>query len=197
MDFTRVKENLEQAGYMVSCFETSKAAVEFLDQFIDGVTVGIGGSMTVQELGLYDLLSAHNQVFWHWKTPSAQILEKAQTAKVYLSSVNALSQTGEIVNIDGSCNRIASIVYGHEVVYLLVGSNKLTEDYESALFRARNVAAPKNARRLKRQTPCALGQEKCHDCKSPERICKALSVLWKRPSGIACHVILIDEPLGY
>lgn len=197
MDFTKVKENLERSGYQVSCFETAKAAAKFLDQTIDGVTVGIGGSVTVQEMGLYELLAPHNQVFWHWKNPGGETLGKAQTAKVYLSSVNALAQTGEIINIDGNCNRIASIVYGHEMVYLLVGSNKLADDYESALYRARNVAAPKNARRLQRKTPCALGQEKCYNCNSPERICKALSVLWQKPSGMACHVILIDEPLGY
>ena len=197
MDFTMVKENLEQAGYLVSCFETAKEAAAFLNQQIDGVTVGFGGSMTLEEMGLYELLAPHNQVFSHWKNPGPETLAKAQTAKVYLSSVNGLAQTGQIVNIDGSCNRISSIVYGHEQVYFVVGSNKIAPDYESALFRARNVAAPKNARRLKRQTPCAIGPEKCHDCKSPERICKALSVLWQKPYAVACHVILIDESLGY
>lgn len=197
MDFTKVKENLERSGYQVSCFETAKAAAAFLNQVIHGVTVGIGGSVTVQQMGLYDSLSAHNQVFWHWMNPGGETLQQAQKAKVYLSSVNALAQSGEIINIDGNCNRVASIVYGHEVVYFVVGSNKLAPDYESALHRARNVAAPKNARRLQRKTPCALEQEKCYDCNSPERICKALSVLWQKPSGIACHVILIDESLGY
>lgn len=197
MDFTKVKENLQQAGYQVSCFATAKEAAAFLDKAIDGVTVGMGGSMTVQQMGLYELLASHNQVFWHWKTPGAQTLQQAQNAKVYLSSVNALAQTGQIVNIDGTCNRISAMVYGHEMVYLVVGSNKLADDYESALYRARNVAAPKNARRLQKQTPCALGQEKCYDCNSPDRICKGLSVLWQKPSGIACHVILINEHLGY
>ena len=197
MDFTKVKENLQQAGYQVSCFATAKEAAAFLDKAIDGVTVGMGGSMTVQQMGLYELLASHNQVFWHWKTPGAQTLQQAQNAKVYLSSVNALAQTGQIVNIDGTCNRISAMVYGHQMVYLVVGSNKLADDYESALYRARNVAAPKNARRLQKQTPCALGQEKCYDCNSPDRICKGLSVLWQKPSGIDCHVILINEPLGY
>ena len=197
MDFTKVKENLAQAGFQVSCFETAAAAADFLDNAIDGVTVGMGGSMSLEDMGIYQRLSKHNQVFWHWKTPGPETLAKAQTAKVYLSSVNALAMSGEIVNIDGTCNRVASMVYGHEQVYLVVGSNKIAQDYESALFRARNVAAPKNARRLNRQTPCALGEEKCYDCKSPDRICKALSVLWQKPYGMECYVVLINEPLGY
>ena len=79
----------------------------------------------------------------------------AFTSDVYLSSVNALAATGEIINIDGACNRVAATLYGHKKVYFVLGSNKIAADYDSALFRARNGAAPLNAQRLARKTPCA------------------------------------------
>ena len=101
-------------------------------------------------------------------------------------------------NIDGTGNRVASTIFGHEEVYFIVGVNKLAPDYDAALWRARNVASPKNARRLGKKTPCAVRGDKCYDCKSPERICRALVVLWERPTGIGrAEVVLVNEPLGY
>ena len=121
----------------------------------------------------------------------------ASQAEIYISSVNGISEQGEIVNIDGTGNRVAAISYGPSKVYLVVGANKVASDYESALFRARNVAAPLNAKRLNRKTPCAANADKCYDCTSPERICRNLSVLWTKPSGAEYEVILIKESLGY
>jgi NAD-dependent dihydropyrimidine dehydrogenase PreA subunit len=89
------------------------------------------------------------------------------------------------------------MLYGHKKVYLVAGSNKLAKDYDSALYRARNVAAPLNAKRLGRKTPCAVNADKCYDCNSPERICHALTVLWQAPTSCEYEVILIDETLGY
>lgn len=201
MDFTLVQKNLEANGFKVSVFPDAKAAAEYLDASIDGATVGMGGSMTIQEMGLYDMLAAHNTVYWHWRVPEgaevSAIYRGAQQADVYLSSVNGLAETGELINIDGSGNRVSAIQYGHKTVYLVAGSNKLAPDYESALARARNIAAPLNAQRLKRETPCAKNGDRCYDCKSPQRICCGLSVLWKKPFACNYEVILIDEPLGY
>ena len=188
MDLQTVKKNLEAKGYRVSCFESSRAAAAYLNGRIDGVSVGFGGSMTVQEMGLYDMLAAHNEVFWHWE---------AAVSDVYISSVNGLAETGEIVNIDGSGNRVASTIYGHKTVYFVVGRNKLAPDADAAMDRARNVAAPKNARRLGLKTPCAEKGDRCYDCKSPARICRAASVFWTRPGGSDYEVVLIDEDLGY
>ncbi len=115
---------------------------------------------------------------------------------MYLSSVNALAETGEIINIDGAGNRVASTLYGHQKVYLVISRNKLAEDYESALWRARNIAAPKNAQRLNRKTPCAVKADRCYDCKSPERICCGLVVLWRPMMGQDIEIILVDEDLG-
>ena len=193
-DWETLKQNLEARGIQCRYFDTGAEAADYLDREIDGTSVGIGGSQTVKELGLYAKLSAHNQVVWHWEGGS--LADAAQT-EVYLTSANALAETGEIINIDGNCNRIASSVFGHRRVYFLVGINKLEPDYDRALWRARNVAAPKRAQSLGRKTPCAVKADRCYDCKSPERVCRGLMVIWCRPSMIEhMEVILIQEELG-
>ncbi|MBE6636520.1 MAG: lactate utilization protein [Ruminococcaceae bacterium] len=201
MSMTTVCRNLREKGYRVSVFATPEEAVAYLNDAIDGKTVGMGGSMTLEEIGLYDALAAHNTVWWHQRMPEGKSVTEvralANAADVYVSSVNGLAETGEILNIDGRCNRVAAILYGHETVYLVVGRNKIAKDYESALHRARNVAAPRNAKRLGRKTPCAVKGDRCYDCNSPERICCALSVQWCKPMGADFEIILIDADLGY
>ncbi len=201
VDFSKVKETLESLGYKVSCFETSSAAGDYLNGQIDGETVGFGGSVTLDEMGLYDSLRAHNTVYWHSRASkalsAAELRGRANAADIYISSVNAIAETGEIINIDGNCNRVAAVFYGHKKVYLVAGKNKIEKDYDSALFRARNIAAPKNAKRLGAKTPCAERADRCYNCKSPERICRGLSVLWAPPMLGEYEVILINEALGY
>jgi hypothetical protein len=201
MNFENVKNNLERRGFTVSCFETAREAADYLDAAIDQKTVGMGGSVTITQMGLCDRLASHNEVFSHARLApgqtAADIFPRAAAAQVYLSSVNGLAETGEIVNIDGNCNRISAMCFGHEKVYLIVGKNKLAPDYESALWRARNIAAPKNAQRLGKNTPCAKEADRCYDCQSPERICRSLMVFWEKPRACAFEVILIDEELGY
>ena len=92
---------------------------------------------------------------------------------------------------------MASGLFGHEKVYFIVGRNKVAPDYDAALWRARNIAAPKNAQRLGRNTPCAAKGDRCYDCKSPERICRALVVYWEKPGSMDMEVVLVDEDLGY
>ncbi|MDY3282793.1 lactate utilization protein [Dysosmobacter sp.] len=195
-DLKKAQEALQQHGFEVRVFQTGQEAVNYLNEAIDGVSVGIGGSATVQELKLYDVLSTHNEVHWHWVN-GPQERAVAATADVYLVSANALAETGEIVNIDGAGNRVASTLYGHKKVYFIIGRNKLTPDFHQAIWRARNVAAPKNAVRLKRKTPCAVKGDRCYDCKSPERLCRGLVVLMAPMQGMAAEVILIDEDLGF
>lgn len=193
-DMERVRKNLEERGFQTSCFATAKEAADYLDAQIDGATVGIGGSMTIQAMGLSERLSKHNEVIWHWEGGE---LRRAMLADVYLTSVNGLAETGEIVNIDGNCNRVAASMFGPKRVYYVVGINKIAPDFEKTLWRARNVAAPKNAQRLGKKTPCAVKADRCYDCKSPERICRGLSVLWRKPTGFEqAEVVLIEEELG-
>ncbi len=198
---TTLENNLKRLGYEVSHFPTKEEAAAYLNRVIDGTTVGCGGSMTLMEMGLLDTLSTHNILYYHGAakdgiTPG-EMQKLASGAAIYLSSVNGLSEGGEIVNIDGHCNRVASTLWGHQKVYFVVGKNKIAPDLESAIHRARNVAAPKNAKRLGRNTPCSKHADRCYDCQSPERICRALSVLWTKPSSSPYEVVLIDEPLGY
>lgn len=199
--FKEIKSVLGSNGYKVTCCDGAADAAKYLNVEINGKTVGIGGSKTVEEIGLYDKLASHNTVYWHARLEknmtADEVRSLAATAEIYISSVNALAQTGEIINIDGACNRIASICYGHKKVYLIVGKNKIAPDYDTALYRARNVAAPKNARRLGKKTPCAVNADKCYNCKSPDRICRALSVLWTKPSLCDYEIVLINEDLGF
>ncbi len=194
-DFTTLRKNLEKNGFEVTCFATAAEACDHLDRELDGKTVAHGGSMTLVEMGLLDRLEGHATLLRH---KAGEIPAGAATAQAYLCSVNGLAQTGEIVNIDGTGNRVASAMFGHEELYLVVGKYKIAPDYEAALWRARNIASPRNAKRLGRKTPCAVKGDKCYDCNSPERICRALTVLWKKPFGIArAVVVLIDPELGF
>lgn len=199
MDLTRLQKNLEALGYTYRYFPTAQGAVGYLTARLAGKTIGIGGSVSIDSLGLYEKLSEQNTVHWHWKTPGPETLAQAAQAQVYLTSVNAIAETGELINIDGTGNRISAALGAHELVCYLVGINKVAEDFDKALWRARNVAAPLNARRLQRKTPCALKEElKCYNCKSPDRICNGLSVLWRPMGGVQeTQVILVGEELGY
>ncbi len=197
-DWEKLTENLERHGFTVSRFATGREAAEYINASLDGKTIGVGGSMTVKELGLYDLLAAHNEVHWHWTGEGPAAREKAMEAQVYLSSVNGLAETGEIINIDGVGNRVAGTLYGHEEVWFVVGVNKIAPDEASALHRARNVASPLNNRRTGKKTPCTVNCDRCYDCQSPDRGCAALVVLWRKPAGIkTAHVVLVEEELGY
>lgn len=191
----KLSENLKNNGFTVSHFATGKEAADYLNKKIDGKTVGFGGTITAEEIGLVDLLQTHNTVHHHWHNGSQADAAKTE---VYISSANALAETGEIINIDGNGNRVSSMSFGHDEFYMIVGSNKIAEDYDKAFYRARNIAAPKNAQRLKLSTPCALKGDKCYNCNSPERICKSLSVLWKKPTSFKTfEIIVVDEELGY
>ena len=196
MNLEKTMENLSRRGFKVSHFETGAQAADYVAGQIHGCSVGMGGSMTLQALGLYERLGEDNTVYWHWKVPGAETLRAAALADVYLSSANAISEDGEIFNIDGNGNRLAGTLYGHKKVFILAGVNKIEPDFDSALARARNVAAVKNCARFGKKTPCQV-DGKCHDCRSAERICHALAVLWGPMGGMETEVILIDEEYGF
>ena len=194
--FDAVKKNLEARGFAVRVFDTGAEAAAYLDGAVDGKTVGFGGSVTLDQLGLYDALSKHNTVVWHWRQEAGPARREAMFTDVYLSSANGLAETGEIINIDGIGNRVAATLFGHEKVIFVIGRNKLVPTYEEALWRARNIASPQNAQRLGKKTPCAVKGERCYDCKSPERICRGLVTLWGPMMGMEAEVLLVEEDLG-
>ena len=197
-DMEKTGKNLEGRGFRVHRFATGAEAADSLVQTLHGTGIGIGGSVTIDTLGVYDRLCESNEVFWHWKNHAPETRERAGKAETYLCSANGVSENGEIVNIDGFGNRVAGTIYGPERVFLVVGRNKIAQDLTGAIDRARNIAAPLNARRLNRQTPCAVGEPRCHDCRSPEKVCGVMTVFFMPPTSIKeFHVILVDESLGY
>ena len=197
MNIEKALKSLNRRGFKASYYESGAEAAAYICSSVSGTEVGIGGCKTAEALGLYEELSKNNTVFWHWKTPGIETLKSANAAPVYICSANAISENGEILNIDGNGNRLAATGFGPgKKVYIVAGVNKLAPDFESALERARNVAAVKNAERFKKNTPCQV-DGKCHDCNSPERICKGLLVLWAPMNNCEVEVILVNEELGY
>lgn len=201
MEFTKLKDSLVCLGYIVSEFNNADEATKYLSKQMNNRTIGIGGSVTVEEMKLYDALVSHNEVYWHMRLSdnmsAIEVRKRANLADIYISSVNGIAETGEIINIDNTGNRVSAISFGHEKVYLIIGENKMASNYEEALDRTRNIAAPLNAKRIGVKTPCAIKGDKCYDCKSPQRICRNFSVLWRKPTGSEYEVILIHEKLGY
>lgn len=199
MDLIKLKEKLESNGFQASVFETREEASEYLNREIDGKTVGFGGSVGLKDMGLHESLAEHNEVHYHRAAEDpAKEMMIIQNSDVYLLTANAVAEdTGEIINIDGTGNRVSSSLFGHKKVYFIVGKNKISPDYESALSRARNVVAPKNAQRLNRKTPCAVKADKCYNCNSPERICNGLVVLYRKMFSQEMEVVLVNEEIGY
>ena len=196
MNLEKTVKNLELRGFSVKHFSQGAEAAQYLNAQIDNTEVGIGGSTTVQQIGLYEMLCPHNTVYWHWKAPGMETLKNANAAPVYISGANAITEGGEILNIDGNGNRLAAQVFGQKKVYILASTNKVCPDFDSALYRARNIAAVKNCRRFDNNNPCKT-DDKCHDCRMKTRICNALLVLWGPMNGMETEVILIDEELGF
>lgn len=199
MDLLKLKEKLESNGFKAVVFETRKEAADYLNSEIDGKTVGFGGSVGLKDMGLHESLAEHNEVHYHGAAEdAAKEMMIIQNTDVYLLTANAVAEdTGEIINIDGTGNRVSSSLFGHKKVYFVVGKNKISPDYESALSRARNVVAPKNAQRLNRKTPCAAKADRCYNCNSPERICNGLVVLYKKMYSQEMEVVLVNEEIGY
>ena len=184
------------------CADKAEALEKALEWIPAGFSVGWGGAMSAQQIGLLDAVRTgdYRALDREWAaTPEERknIMKQCLGADVFITGANALSLDGQMVNIDGNGNRVASSLYGHKKVWFIVGRNKLAPTYEEALWRARNIAAPKNAQRLGRKTPCAVHGDRCYDCKSPERICRGLVVLWEAVANMEMEVVLIDQDLGY
>ena len=160
MNYELIKKNFEAKGYAVSCFDDKRSAVEYLKKELAGKTVGFGGSQTLTRLDLRHAL-AESSVLFVPDFPEAgesfrSTAKKAMDAEAFLLSVNGATINGEIVNIDGFGNRLAASLFGHRKVYYLISENKLCDSPEQAIYRARNIAGPKNALRLHCKTPCAM-----------------------------------------
>jgi hypothetical protein len=198
----RAVEKLEAHDFKAIYTKSRGEAVEEIwKQVTPKTKVGVGGSLTIRELGILDRLETQGfTVYDHWKPGLAKekVLEirKAQmTCDLFLSSANAVTLNGELVNVDGIGNRVNAINFGPGKVVLVAGHNKIVDDVQEAIKRVKNVAAPLNARRLKIDVPCAkLG--KCVDCNSPNRICRVTTIHERRPSLTDLLILLVGEELG-
>ena len=156
--------------------------------------------MTIYDMKLHEELKAKgNQVFWHWLVEPGErndARSKAANADVYLSSTNAMTLEGELVNIDGTGNRVSSMFFGPKKVIIVCGENKIAKDYDAAIDRIKNTACPANARRLKLSTPCAV-TGKCNECSSKERMCNVTVKIQYPTTGRDINILLVGESLGY
>lgn len=193
-------KNLEDNRFKVSYFPTAAEAMDYLCSEIQNQTVGLGDSMTLSEMAAAERLAQKNTVIDPHSYSGEkfnEVAKKALTTDVFLLSVNAAAETGELVNIDSSGNRIGGSLFGHKKVYFVFSENKVEPTLEKAIWRARNIAAPKNARRFGFKTPCAIRGDRCYNCKSPDRICNVMAIHMKKEKSMDEEIVLIGEPLGF
>ncbi len=178
------------------------ACEEILKRVPSDKIIGVGGSVTIREIGIIDKLKKQGNIIYdHWqdglsKEESLRIRKTQQSSNIYLTSANAITITGEIINIDGFCNRISTMAFGPDEVIFVAGKNKLVRDVKEGIERVKNIAAPMNAKRFGADTPCAtLGR--CVDCNSPQRICRGTLILERRPFATKMLVIIVMEDLGF
>ena len=199
MNLEKLEKNVKLRGFDFFHAATAEEAVQHVLEQVKNTSVGIGGSTTVDQIGLYDRLKENNEVHWHWKDgATAEVYRDAAEAEVYVSGVNGIAVTGELVNIDGKGNRVAALSYAvGKRIYLIAGKNKVCPDLSAAIERARNVAAPKNLLRFPGNRPCTDAQ-RCFDCRSADRSCCIMQILMFKPmQSNKVELILVDEDLGY
>ncbi|MCR5657160.1 MAG: lactate utilization protein [Butyrivibrio sp.] len=189
-------ESRNMSGYYAASKEEAlKKALELIDE---GSSVTMGGAMSAHEIGLVEAVKNGNYNFIDRDaaTDKRAAMLAAYDADVFLSSANAMTEDGVIVNIDGNSNRVSAIAQGPKKVLFIVGMNKICDDIDGAMKRARNVAAPINAQRFGLNTPCAKTGS-CMNCKSPDTICcQFLITRFSRHEG-RIHVILVNDNLGF
>ena len=196
-------ERLVAHDFKAIYVKTKEEAVqEIRKQISPKQRIGVGGSLTLRELGILEKLEAEGYTIYnHWKPGLSresmlEIRKSQMTSDLFLSSVNAVTLNGELVNIDGIGNRVNSTVFGPGKVILVAGHNKIVDDVQEGIKRIKNVAAPLNARRLNIDVPCAkLGR--CVDCNSPNRICRVIVIHERKPSLTDIFIILVGEELGF
>ena len=198
----RVMNRLRENGFGVKYFENREAAGAYLmNDILPDETVGIGGSNSIQEMDLFERLKIRgNRVYYHRFPEEGMDRRSAMMAAmgtdVYLAGVNGLTEDGRIINIDGTGNRLAGMLFGHKRLYLVAGVNKISRNYEEAMIRIKNVACPLNTRNFGYEAPCAK-TDKCGNCEAARRICNATLILERQAGGIPTTVVLIGEEMGF
>ncbi len=196
-------KNLRRRNMEAFYCPTAQDAVAQVQALIaDGSSVTWGGSMTIRDMGLPQALRERGTLevldrdLVEDAQEKQQMYLKAFSADVYLSSANAISEDGVIVNIDGNGNRVAAITWGPRMVIFVIGLNKVAATVQDAISRARSTASPINAQRFDISTPCHIDGV-CHNCNSPESICSYIHLLRNSRNGNRHKVVLVGENLGY
>jgi len=204
---SRTREALERNQFKVLVALSKKDAVEKVLELIPfDAKVGVGGSMTIRELGLIEALTRRgNRVVHHWipDVPFSDWLPfmmEAHNSDVFLCSSNAVTEDGKLVNIDSTGNRVASMIFGPKKVIVIAGKNKIVKDVDAGLKRLKRVAGPLNAKRHNLvELPCVI-TGLCTDCNSPKRICRVITILERAPNRVRSPnitVVLVADELGF
>ena len=188
-------ESRNMSGYYAA---DKEAAVKQASELIpEGSSIALGGCASAHEIGLIKVLEDGNYNYINReKLSPRESLLAAYDADIFLSSANAITSDGVMVNIDGNSNRVSCIAQGPRKVVFIVGMNKVCSDLDAAMKRARNVAAPANAQRFEVKTPCKT-TGKCFDCKSPDTICCQFLITRYSRHKDRIHVILVNDTLGF
>ena len=199
----RTVENLKKHGFDARFLETADEARDLIIDLSDGYnSYGFAGSSTTRALGLPETFKNRGAtVSDHWTpglAPEDDLRIRLEQGRCdcFFTSANAISATGEIVNVDGVGNRTNAMTFGPKKVFVVAGMNKVAPDLDSAIRRVREVAGPMRAKSLNMETPCAKTGF-CNDCNVPQRICRVTTILHRRPMLTDLTVILINETLGF
>ena len=194
---------LTKRGFSPVILNTVDMIKDYIGKTIPAdATVGLGGSVTLRETGIDVLLKSRgNIVFDHWDSSksSEENLEarrKQLTSDFFLTSINAVTTDGELVNIDGIGNRVAAMIFGPKHVIAIIGYNKIASSIDEAIGRTKNIASAKNSKRLGMNTPCAKTGF-CMDCKPPVSICRITTIIAYKPTLTEFTIILTPLDLGY
>ena len=200
IDYEALVKALKDRRFLPEVYDTAEEAKAAALRIIGDKSVGIGGSATVRDMKLAEALQENgNEVYWHWlaaKEAKQAARDKALNADVYMCSGNALTMDGRLVNIDGTGNRAAGLIYGPHEVVIIVGKNKIVNGLDEAIERIKRDTCPGNARRLGLDTPCAK-TGKCYDCHTAARMCNVTFILEAPTRQVkAFHVLIVKEDLG-
>lgn len=196
-------ENLNRRGFLAEYAENSEAAKARVLELASGAkTIGMGGSVTLYKTGIQDALAEAGFVIYSASYAAkngqdpAEAVKQGIFADIYMSSSNAITEDGMLINIDGMGNRVAGMIFGPDKIIVVAGRNKIAANEAEAIARIKAIACPMNGKRLKKQLPCAL-TGRCNDCRSADRMCR-VTVKHETPTrGKEFHIILVDEELGY
>lgn len=194
---------LKHNGFDAVYVKTGAEALEIVAKHLKkGATVGFGGSSTVRDIGVQKKAAELGCELLDHNAPGlaadvkASILKRQLTSDVFISSSNAVTLEGELVNVDGTGNRVAALSFGPTKTIVVAGANKIVRDLDEAFARIETYAAPMNNKRLDKPNPCVKAGV-CMDCDGDTRICRVYSIMRKRPGGTDFTVIIVGETLGY